>query len=114
MAEYEKTIAQMIGGCRDRGDQAQLWGVGRAVGVGIGLQDSGPAPLKAVVLDCTLKIPTRMGFMLPSVSVALTCPAWVLHRVRTESWFGHWDGWEFWILLAEKHRIKNTLNPNLV
>lgn len=50
MAEYEKTIAQMIGGCRDQGDQAQLWGAGRTVGVGIGQQGSGPALLKAAVL----------------------------------------------------------------
>lgn len=63
MAEYEKTIAQMIGGCRDRGDQAQLWGAGSREGSGRGdwaARLRASSSKSSCTCDCTLKIPTRI------------------------------------------------------
>lgn len=121
MAEYEKTIAQMIGGCRDWSAQAHTvcvwWGKYNWSGdwvTRLRASSSKSRDQSSPTCGCTLKIPTKVFFTLPGFSVALSVyPARVIHDVgRSLSLStGMYECFGFYL---QKSIELKPLNPNLV
>lgn len=99
MAEYEKTIAQMIGGCHDWSAGAQTVGRGKENGGGLNgraqSQSSESSEFlgrdqRSCTCGCTLRIARRMHFTVTGTLHGSQLPGQVIRHVGKESEFGHW------------------------